>query len=95
MALGLAPGQFPVGLKNVLNGFPQGNLSLVDRPLLNVAARELLCVSDPPLPNLLEDAGIPILHTPIVPPPAIRATGHYEATQRDVVRTTKLVADEG
>ncbi len=68
VALRFPPGQFPVGTHDELYGFLQTFPSLLERTLLHVATGEFLDVPDPPLPNLLEDARVLVVHAlPILP----------------------------
>src|SRR5687768_3989460 len=65
MAFRLLPRQFAISVHNGLHGLSKAHASLIERALLNVAPRQLLDVSDPPVADLLEHAGITVLHTPL------------------------------
>ena len=62
MTLCLASRQLAVSLEDVVNGLLQARARLVERVLLHVAARQLFNEARPPVINLLEHAGVPVLH---------------------------------
>ncbi len=55
MALELAPCRLPVGLKDGRDGLTKALAALLKALALGIAPRQLLDVTDPPLPISLED----------------------------------------